>query len=58
MLHFLPLLPPQTLWPRHVAVLGDLQAGCHVLWNPQRPEDMLHVPAEVLLALLVKHLIS
>lgn len=26
--------------------LGELQAGCHVLWGPQRAEARLHVPAE------------
>ena len=34
-LHFLPLRHPHTLWPGREAGLGELQAGCHVLWSPQ-----------------------
>ena len=34
-LHFLPLWRPQALWPGRAAGLGELQAGCHVLWSHQ-----------------------
>lgn len=36
LLHFLPLLRSQALWPGFVAALGELQTGCRVLWTPQR----------------------
>ena len=34
-LHFLLPQRPQALWPGCAAGLGELQAGCHVLWSPQ-----------------------